>query len=139
MTHPVSIHHINFIVTDLEQSIESYQRLLGLGPFVVEDLPERGARTARMNLGGTWLVLVSPTRTGSVPARFLEEHGEGFFLLSFGVRDLDSALEYYAANGTLPPGSIPRNGLMDWRVVDLETSEALGAKFHLTEIGKRTD
>ena len=134
MAHPVSIHHVNFIVADLEASMAEYQGRLGLGAFEIEDLPARGVRTARINLGGTWLVLVSPTRADSVPGRFLEMQGEGFFLLSFGVRDLENALKFYEANGSLAPGGTIRDGVMDWRVIDLQTQEALGAKFHLTEV-----
>jgi methylmalonyl-CoA/ethylmalonyl-CoA epimerase len=134
MAHPISIHHINFIVADLEESVAQYQNLLGLGAFEVEDLPERGARTARIQLDGTWLVLVSPTRPDSVPGRFLAARGEGFFLLSFGVSDLDDALADYEARGTLAPGSKIRSGLMDWRVIDLQTEDTLGSMFHLTEV-----
>ena len=133
MTQPTSIHHINFIVENLEESISQYQTLLGLGSFEIEDLSARGARTARLNLNGVWLVLVSPTRPDSVPGRFLQTHGEGFFLLSFGVNDLDSALKYYEASGIIAPSSAVRKGLMDWRVIDLNTQDALGAMFHLTE------
>lgn len=134
MTHPTSIHHINFIVADLEEGVAKYQRLLGLGAFELEDLPERGARTARIQLGETWLVLVAPTRPDSVPGRFLAERGEGFFLLSFGVDDLDAALADYETRGVIEPGANVRSGLMDWRVVDLDTEDALGAMFHLTEV-----
>ena len=139
MEHPKSIHHINFIVANLQESIEKYQTLLGLGAFEIEDLPKRGVKTARINLGGTWLVLVSPTRADSVPGQFLKTQGEGFFLLSFGVGDLKSALKYYESNGLLASGSAIRNGILDWRVIDLQTQEAFGAKFHLTEVNTELD
>ena len=35
------IHHINFIVADLEAAVDAYQTTLGLGPFEYEDLEER--------------------------------------------------------------------------------------------------
>lgn len=134
MAQPSSIHHINFIVADLEKSVANYQHHLGLEAFAYDDLPERGARTARIELDGTWLVLVSPTRADSVPGKFLAKQGEGFFLLSFGVADLDTALADYEARGTLAPGSPIRNGLLDWRVADLQTEDTLGPLFHLTEV-----
>lgn len=134
MASPVSIHHINFIVSDLEDGVEKYSRLLRVGPFEFDDLPERGARTAKVKLGESWLVLVSPARSESVPGKFLQAHGEGFFLLSFGINDLDTALEYYENVGVTPPNAKPRSGLMDWRVFDLDTEGTLGAKFHLTEV-----
>lgn len=139
MTHPVSIHHINFIVKDLEESVSAYRRMLRLGPFTYDALPKRGVRTARINLGGTWLVLVSPSRLDSVPGQFLKSNGEGFFLLSFGVNDLDAALAYYEDNGAITPGANIRQGLQDWRVIDLKTEDALGAVFHLTDLKNADD
>ncbi len=134
MISPISIHHINFIVSDLEDSVAKYSRILNLGPFDFDSLPDRGARTARVKLGESWLVLVCPTRLDSVPGQFLAAHGEGFFLLSFGVSDLEAALKHYEIAGIVELGSKVRSGLMDWRVFDLQTEEALGVKFHLTEV-----
>lgn len=134
MSSPLSVHHINFIVADLEASVKNYQAYLGLGPFEFEDLPKRGAQTARIKIGDMWLVLVSPLREDTVPGQYLKQHGEGFFLLSFGVADLDKALATYEARGALGPKPKIRRGLMDWRVTDLQTEAVLGAKFHLTEI-----
>ena len=59
MTVLKKIHHINFIVADLETAVDAYQRLLGLGPFEYETLSERGVMTARVRVGEAWIVLVS--------------------------------------------------------------------------------
>lgn len=127
-----SVHHINFLVKDLQASVASYEQALGLGPFEFEDLPERGVRTARVALGDTWLVLVMPTESDSVPGRHLESHGEGFFLMSFGVNDLAAAL---AARGHEAVGDTRmRAGVGGWKVADLDTEDALGLRFHLTEL-----
>lgn len=134
MSTPTHIHHINFIVRDLPTQVKRYQNMLGLEEFEYQDLPERGVATARILLGQTWLVLVSPLREDSLPGRYLEENGEGFFLLSLGIKGLDTALKDYEARGVIAPDTAIRSGLMDWRVVDLDTQGALGARFHLTEI-----
>ncbi len=57
---PKRIHHLNFLVRDLAAAITDYERLQ-LGPFIVDPLPARGVRTARAQLGDSWLVLVQPT------------------------------------------------------------------------------
>ena len=72
-------------------------------------------------------------RADSLPGRYLQENGEGFFLLSLGIKGLDAALKDYEARGVIAPDTAIRDGLMDWRVVDLDTKDALGARFHLTE------
>lgn len=123
MTTIRSVHHVNFIYRDLSAAVARFEAL-GVGPFVYEVLDARGVETARVELGGTWLVLVSPTDADSEPRRFLDEHGEGFFLLSLGVDDLDTALGSLAAHD--PPVAVgpPRAGLANWRVADIDGAAA---------------
>ncbi len=133
MTQLTSIHHINFVVKDLQASVRAYENTLGLSGFEYAELPDRGVSTARVMLGGVWLVLVSPHSEDSVPGKHLKQHGDGFFLLSFGVDDLEKALVGFAERGAISSPDIVRQGLLDWRVADLDTGAALGEMFHLTE------
>ena len=133
MTVLKSVHHINFIVADLEATTQVYQSLLGVGPFDYEELPERGVSTARIQIGETWIVLVSPHSKDSSAGRYLETHGEGFFLLSFGVDNLEQAMAELAQRGAIAANTTGRAGILDWRVADLETEHSLGARFHLTQ------
>ena len=133
MTVLKSVHHINFIVADLDAAVQAYQSTLGLGPFEYEDLPERGVLTARFQIGEVWIVLVSPRSKDSVAAHHLAAHGEGFFLMSFGVDNLDQAMAELAERGALPEGRTARPGICDWQVADLETEHHLGVRFHLTQ------
>ena len=128
-----NVHHINFIFRDLEAAVERFEAVLGIGPFQVEDLGERGARTARALVGETWFVLVAPSRADSVPGRFLEANGEGFFLLSFGVADIDKAIA--AMEQRLPElqlGNV-RQGVAKWRIADIDADSTFGLQFQLTE------
>ncbi len=81
------VHHITFLVVDLDAAIERYKELFGLDSIVVESLPERGVVTGRFELAGVWIVLVQPVDDESEPARVLRQQGEGVFLISFGVDD----------------------------------------------------
>ena len=137
MSALTSVHHINFIVADLEVAVQAYQNMLGLGPFQYEELPERGVSTARIRIGGVWLVLVSPRSKDSLAAHYLEAHGEGFFLLSFGVDNLEQAMSELAQRGALPADRTARPGILDWQVADLETEHSLGVRFHLTQAGNK--
>ena len=128
------IHHINFIVADLDSAVDAYQRTLGLGPFEYEDIEERDVATARVRIGDAWIVLVSPRSKDSPVANYLETHGEGFFLMSFGVDNLDDAIVELSQQGALSADAKARTGVRGWQVADLDTEESLGAKFHVTEI-----
>ncbi len=131
-----SIHHINFIVADLDDSVKAYQNILGIGPFEYEDLPKRGVRTARVRVGDAWIVLVSPQSEDSAAGRYLENRGEGFFLLSFGVDNLDQAMSELAERGTVAADGAVRTGLLGWHVADLKTEDSLGVRFHLTQMDR---
>lgn len=125
------VHHINFLVHDLDAAVPVYERLLDTPVACLEDLPDRGARTARFHVGETWIVLVEPTREDSVPAHHLRERGEGFFLVSLEV---DSLADSAARLGDLLAGPA-RDGLADWRVMDLEPEHVFGARLQLVEPG----
>ncbi len=129
-----SVHHINFIVADLDAAVQAYQEVLGIGPFEYAELPQRGVLTARVRVGEVWIVLVSPQREDSVAGRYLEAHGDGFFLMSFGVDNLDRAMAELAQRGALPADRTAHAGILDWRVADLETEDSLGVRFHLTQV-----
>ena len=128
------IHHINFIVADLDTAVDAYRSMLGLGPFEFEELPGRGVATARVRIGDVWLVLVSPRSEDSPAAHYLETHGEGFFLMSFGVDNLEQAMAELARRGALAADSAARTGILNWQVADLDTEHRFGAKFHVTEV-----
>jgi methylmalonyl-CoA/ethylmalonyl-CoA epimerase len=127
------IHHINFLVKDLDVAEQQYRALLGLGPAVREELPERSVLTARFRLGESWLVLVQPISGEGEPARYLREHGEGFFLVSFGVDNLDTAMARAQKSGGRFTAEQPRGGLNDWRIIDFDPTATFGATLQLTE------
>jgi methylmalonyl-CoA/ethylmalonyl-CoA epimerase len=129
-----SVHHINFIVADLDTTVQAYQKILGIGPFEYEELPERRVSTARVRVGEVWIVLVSPQCEDSVAGRYLKAQGEGFFLMSFGVDNLDQAMTELVQRGALPAERTAHAGILDWRVADLETEDSLGVRFHLTQV-----
>ena len=125
-----SIHHLNFIVRNLEVSIPAWERILGRTVARRDELKERGVIAARFRLGDSWLVLVQPTRDDSVPGRFLAAHGEGFFLLSFGVESLSDEVERLGDGAFKGP---VREGADGWQVRDLEPTLVGGLQLQFTE------
>ncbi len=122
------IHHINFIVRDLEAAIDRWECILGTAVTARDHLEGRGIDSARFKLGDTWVVLIQPVRPGTVPARHLEEHGEGFFLMSLEVNALSDEVDRLGAS--LFAGS-ERQGIEDWRVIDLDVDQTFGAQLQL--------
>ena len=127
------IHHINFIVEDIDAAIATYTTLLGEDAFVKDELQARGVVTARARIGEQWLVLVQPIERDSIPGRYLQEHGEGFFLMSLEVGDMARAVEELAEQGMDTTSDEDRKGLLDWWVRDLDMSRTHGAQLQLCE------
>lgn len=127
------IHHVNFLVRDIDEAEARYRAMLGLGAALREELSSRGVLTARFQIGESWLVLVQPTSEEGEPARHLREHGEGFFLISFGVDDLDAAMERAKQAGGKFSSAASRRGIENWRAIDFDSETTYGAIVQLTE------
>ncbi len=105
-----TLHHINYVVKDLGKSAEYMKTVLQQKP-IFESLGNRGAETARFQLGETWLVLVAPYDENSVVGQILKERGEGLFLLSLSTDDLESQIAELEQNGISMSDSGVRKGL----------------------------
>jgi len=128
-----NVHHINFLVVDLDKAVERYKDLFGIESVELEELPDRGVVTARFDVNGVWIILVQPVDDESEPARVLKEQGEGVFLISFGVDALEDARAKLVAKGAIDESATVRDGLQNWRVIDLNPEAVFGAPIHLTE------
>ncbi|MFQ3206926.1 MAG: methylmalonyl-CoA/ethylmalonyl-CoA epimerase [Glaciecola sp.] len=124
LTH---IHHINFVVADLNQSIFYFNKLLGQ-QGIVENLPERNVKTARFEIGASLLILVQPINSEGVVADILKDKGEGVFLISFATHSIDKALQELELSYTAK-----RKGLDGWSICDISPLEQFGAILQLTE------
>jgi len=132
------IHHINFIVRDLGKALDTYRVIFGDPIAEQELLPQRGVKLARFKVGETWLILVQPLGEDGVAARFLEEHGEGFFLMSCQVDDVKIAAGKVSSDGIRVLDQHPRQGLDDWQVMDLDAVDLFGANIQLVESGNES-
>ncbi len=130
------VHHINFVVSDLDRAINQYEKLFGVSPSQRETLEERGVETVRFRVGDMWIVLVQPLDSQSVPGRHLEQHGEGFFLISYQVDDVRHAADTLEARGAKLLNRAPRDGLDDWQVIDIAPEDTLGVQSQLVESGE---
>ena len=68
-----------------------------------------------------------------MPGQYLAKHGEGLFLLSFGVDDVTAARDIVQENGSQVLNTSPRTGLEEWQVIDLDPDAFSGADLQLTE------
>jgi methylmalonyl-CoA/ethylmalonyl-CoA epimerase len=127
------IHHIDYVVRDLDRAMVQYCRLFGVPLERRERLENRGVELARFRLGQTWIVLVQPTQPDSPVQKFLEKHGEGFFHIAYEVENLGAMVSHLKAKGVKFMQDSPRPGLEGWQLADLELDETFGLMTQLVD------
>ncbi|MGO9572056.1 MAG: VOC family protein [Desulfomonilaceae bacterium] len=102
------IDHICFAVRSLDEGRKVYEGLMGLEPACEYVAQEESIRVIRYYVGSLALEIVEPTDAISELARFLESRGEGVFLISYRVDDVQEALEELHAAGRQTIDQKPR-------------------------------
>jgi methylmalonyl-CoA epimerase len=95
------IDHVGIVVKDLDAATATYARHFG---FAVDasrggEVPAMGIKQAFMPVGESDLEFIQPLTTEGPVAQFAAERGEGTFLLSLEVDDVEKAVEHLRGLG----------------------------------------
>ena len=93
------IDHICFAVKDLDRTKKIYKDNLGLVPTVEYVAESEFIKVARYYVGEVAVELMESTSPEGEVAKFIKKRGEGVFLISYKVDDLDKALAELKAKG----------------------------------------
>ena len=93
------IDHICFAVKDLENTKRIYRESFGLVPEVEYVAQSEYIKVARYYVGDVAVEFMESTSTKGEVAKFIEKRGEGVFLISYKVDDLDAALNELKQKG----------------------------------------
>ena len=88
------IDHVGIAVKDLEAAVHTYERNFDLKADSSRggDVPAFAIHNAFLQIGGTDLELFQPATAEGPVARFVQERGEGLYMLSIEVDDLANAI-----------------------------------------------
>lgn len=87
------IDHLAIIVKDLDEALTLYRDALGFEFTGVADFPQIGIKQAFFPVGESFFQLVAPTDPKGLVAKYLEENGEGMYLIAVTVDDLRATLD----------------------------------------------
>ncbi len=107
------IDHVVIAVKDLNETIPLYRDKYGLEVTPVKDVPELGIRSVRVTMPNAFIELAQPIDPNGPVAKFLEERGEGLYLIAMQVDDLpgtvkrlqDKGARLIGAEGASKPGA----------------------------------
>ncbi|MBI2765692.1 MAG: VOC family protein [Chloroflexi bacterium] len=89
------IDHIGIVVKDLDAALATYDHNLGLkaAPGRGGEVPALGIKNAFVPVGESDLEFIQPLGTEGPVATFAAERGEGTFMLSLEVDDIEAEVE----------------------------------------------
>lgn len=93
------IGHIAVLASNLEETVQRYQELLGVPAGEVTTMPEAGVKVAVLDVGGETRLEVIEPLPGSNLEKVLQERGEGMHHICFDVEDIEGELELLADRG----------------------------------------
>lgn len=127
----LEIDHICIAVRNLSETRHKYEEDLGLKPFIVYEASEEKIKVVRYYVGKVAIELIEPLTEDSEVAKFLQKKGEGVYLISYRVADVERALEELRQRGIKTIDQKPRF-LMGNRYAFIHHPKELGGV--LTEI-----
>ena len=110
------IHHLGLAVTDLDEAIETYERLFGARLEHREPLVDQGVEAASLLVGDGRVELVTPTGEDTPVGRFLARRGPGMHHVALEAEDLLVTLEELESAGAQLVDRVPRRGLFGLEV-----------------------
>jgi methylmalonyl-CoA/ethylmalonyl-CoA epimerase len=93
------IDHICFAVKDLEETKKIYKEDFGLVPTLEYIAESEMIKVARYYIGEVAVEFMESTSTDGEVAKFIDNRGEGAFLISYKVDNIDNALEELRKKG----------------------------------------
>ena len=103
-----AVDHICIAVKNLKKAQKVYEETLGLKLAVKYVAESEKIHVARYYLGGVALELIEATDHDSEVAKFIKRRGEGVFLISYKVSDVEEGLAELKAKGENTIDKVPR-------------------------------
>jgi methylmalonyl-CoA epimerase len=111
-----SVHHVAFAVEDLDEAVDTYERLFGARVELRGRMEDQGVEAAYLRVGSSRVELVSALEEDTPVGRFLAKRGPGMHHVAYEVPDVVAAVNELSALGADVIDLEPRAGL-DGQVV----------------------
>ena len=105
------IHHVAMAVHDLDEAIETYERLFGATVEHRGPIEGQGVEAAYLRIGTGRVELLAATGEDTPVGRFLAKRGPGMHHVALATDDVEAELRALAAAGAQLVDEHPRPGL----------------------------
>jgi methylmalonyl-CoA epimerase len=125
------IHHLGVAVADLDEAVETYERLFGATVESREMLADQGVSAASVLVGGDRIELLEPTGDDTPVGRFIAKRGPGMHHVAYEVGDVAAVLRELLSAGAELIDERPRKGLYGMQIAFVHPHAVHGV---LTEV-----
>jgi methylmalonyl-CoA/ethylmalonyl-CoA epimerase len=133
MSELTEIDHVAIAVNDLEAAIAYYRDTFGVEVAHREVVESDGVEEALLRVADSYVQLLTPTRSDSPVAKYLEKRGEGLHHIGYRVDDCAAALARVKAQGHKVIDEAPRPGSRGTTVAFVHPKTAFGTLIELVE------
>ncbi len=128
-------NHVSIVVPDIEAAVRQLRDRYGLEAGQRMHNAEQGVRLAYVDLGGSKIELMEPSRPDSPVAKFLERNPKGgIHHFCLGVDDVEATTRAFGANGVRVLGDgKPQHNVAGERIAFIHPGDFLGALVELEE------
>jgi methylmalonyl-CoA/ethylmalonyl-CoA epimerase len=130
---PSHIEHIGIAVSNLENAISFYEKILGLTCYNIEEVKDQKVRTAFFMVGQTKIELLESTDPEGPLGKFIEKRGEGIHHLAFAVEKIEDHLAHAEKMGVKLIDSTPRKGAEGLDIAFLHPKSTSGVLIEFCE------
>lgn len=104
------IDHIGIAVTNLDDAVQTYEKLLTTPCYKRETVESERVETAFFKAGESKVELLGASSPDSVIARYLDKHGEGMHHVAFEVDDIHGEMHRLQQEGFTLLSDQPKPG-----------------------------
>ena len=113
---PRGIHHLGVAVENLDEALDTYERLFGAELERRELVPEQGVEAATVRVGDSRVELLASLGAETPVGKFLANRGPGMHHVAYEVDDLRETLAHLGRSGAELIDDEPRQGLFGLEV-----------------------
>ena len=125
------IHHLGVAVHDLDEAVDTYERLFGAEVEHRAQVDEQGVEAAAVLVGHGRVELLAPLGEETPVGRFLAQRGPGMHHVAYEVDDVRAELDRLSSEGAELIDTEPRQGLFGLQVAFVHPDAVHGV---LTEV-----
>lgn len=127
------IEHLGIAVENLEESLKTYEMLLGTNCYKTEIVESEFVKTAFLQVGESKIELLEAIDEKSAIAKFLSKKGAGFHHVAFEVSDIDAELKRLQGEGFQLIHETPKDGADNKRIAFLHPKSTKGLLVELCQ------